>query len=89
MRPLVLALLVLAAVSMCMTVAAIVYGVVTVGVPYPEPTPAQAAEQRYHLGVCDQLMLGAGFCWLVTLGVAVGLGVRWAANRQRKQTEES
>lgn len=83
MRPLVLTLLMLVAVSVSMTVAAIVYGVVTVGVPYPEPTPAQAAEQRYHLGVCDQLMLGAGVCWLGTLGVAVGLGVRRVAIRKR------
>jgi hypothetical protein len=84
-RPLALTLLVLVVVSVSMTAAAVLYGGATVGVPYPEPTPAQAASERHHMGVFDQLMLGAGVCWLVTLGAAVGLGVRWLAKRKRTE----
>jgi len=31
----------------------LLYGVLTVGVPYPDPTPAQAAAERANLAISD------------------------------------
>ena len=87
MRPLLLTLAVLVAVSVCMTTVCMGYGVVNVNVPYQDPTPAQTAAQTYHSGVVDWLMLGAELSWLVTFGAAAGLGVRWLVNRTRTRTE--
>ena len=84
-----MALLVLVAVSVSMTVVAVGYGGVMVGVPYQDATPAQLASQQYHSGVFDWLMIGAGLMWLATVGAAIGLGVRWLATRTRPRTEES
>lgn len=88
MRPLLLTLAVLVAVSVSTTVLAVGYGGVMVGVPYQDATPAQNAEQQYHMGVFDWLLAGAGLSWLATFGVTVGLGVWWVANRKGKRTEE-
>ena len=81
MRPLLLTLVVMMAVSVCMTAFAFLYGGVMIGVPYQDATPAQNAEQQHHMGVFDWLMLGAGLMWLATLGAAVGLGVWWVVRR--------
>lgn len=87
MRPLLLTLLVLVAVSVCMTVACMGYGVVNVNVPYQDATPVQLAEQRHHSGVLDWLMLGVGLSWLVTFGAATVTAIMWVANRKRTRTE--
>lgn len=81
-------LLVLLTMSVSMTVVCMGYGVENVNVPYPDPTPAQAAAQKYHTGVLDWLMLSVGLSWLVTFGVAVGLGMRRVAERKRNRTED-
>ncbi len=88
MRPLLLTLLVLVAVSVCTSAFGVLYGGVTVGVPYQDATPAQLAEQHHHSGVFDWLMMGAGLMWLVTFGAAVGLGVWWVVTRKRTRPEE-
>ncbi len=88
MRPLLLTLGVLVAVSVCMTVVCMGYGVVNVNVPYPDPTPAQVAAQRHHIDVVDGLMIAVGVSWLLTLAAGAVYGVRWVANRKRTRKEE-
>ena len=41
--------------------AAAAYGGLLVGVPYPDPTPDQAAEEAYHLHVADGVALAGLF----------------------------
>lgn len=88
MRPLLLTLLVLVAVSVGMTAFGILYGGAMVGVPYQDATPVQFAEQQHHSGVFGWLMLGAGLSWLVTFGAATVTAIMWVANRKRTRTEE-
>jgi hypothetical protein len=87
-KSLLLTLAVLVIVSVSMTVAAFLYGGATVGVPYPEPTPAQAASQRYHFEVFDCLMLGTGMSWLITFGAAGATTMIRVVNRKRNQMED-
>jgi heme/copper-type cytochrome/quinol oxidase subunit 2 len=86
-RPLVLTLLVLLAVSISTTALCVLYGGAMIGVPYQDATPAQAAEQQYHSGLFDWLMFGAGLSWLVTVAATVTTTFIWAANRKRNRTE--
>jgi hypothetical protein len=88
-RPLLLTLAVLVAVSVCMTVACVGYCVVfpVNMVPGPEDTPMMKANGARYSDGLFWLMLGAMLAWLVTFGAAVGLGVRWLVVRTRTRTE--
>ena len=49
----------------------LVYGVLAVGVPYPDPTPAQAASERASVAISGWAMGGGMFMTLVGLiGIA-------------------
>ena len=53
------------------------YGVITVGVPYPEPTPSQAAWEKIHSGISGWLMLwGTGTLFLGLIGLMACFVVR-------------
>lgn len=41
-----------------------------IAVPYPDPTPEQAAYERYHRGISDSLFLTAGAGWFAAVAVA-------------------
>jgi len=53
--------------GMLIAFAGLAWGVINVGVPYSDPTPAQAAAERFHLSVCGW-GIGIGFAIFV-LGV--------------------
>lgn len=93
MRPLLLTLLVLVAVSVCMTV---VWGVCSAARPQvatftvvttptglaitpatPRPTPTE-----------EWTLIGAGLSWLVTFAAGVTAGIMWVAKRKRTPREE-
>jgi hypothetical protein len=40
-----------------------------IGVPYQDPTPAQAAYERYHLAISQPMFFAGGAVWLA-VGVA-------------------
>lgn len=89
MRPLLLTLLVLVAVSVSVSVAFFGHAVVTGTVlPEPDAPPAKAAYMAEQSGINGWLFLGAGLSWLVTFGVAVGVGVRWVAKRNRAEEKK-
>ena len=50
----------------------LIYGVLMVGVPYPDPTPAQAVAERSSVAISGWMMSSGGGVFLV--GVA-GMGV--------------
>ncbi len=53
-----------------------------IGVPYPDPTPEQAAYERFHLRIGQPLFLAAGAAWLVAgVAAAVCMG-RWLLRRR-------
>ncbi len=62
----------IAATGFVLTLAGFLYGVLTVGVPYPDPTPAQAAAERSNLAISDWAMAGGGIMLLA--GIA-GVGI--------------
>lgn len=74
-------LLVLVAVSVCMTVVGLCTDVKVT------PTAAEAMRRTPPNPLEGWGLIAAGVSWLVTVGVAVELGVRWAAIRKRKRTE--
>ncbi len=89
MRPLLLTLLVLFAVSVCMTFVFFGHAIVTGTVlPEPDAPPAKAAYMAEQSGIGNWLFMGVELSWLVTFGAAVGLGVRWLVKRMRTRTEE-
>lgn len=89
MRAPLLALAVLMAVSVSMTVVCAGYGAVNLGTMFPGPddTPAQQAASVYHSDVTGWLMLGTGLSWLVTVGAAATTNAIWVMNRKRDRTE--
>jgi hypothetical protein len=88
-RPLVLTLLVLVAVSVCMTVVFFGHAVVTGTVlPEPDAPPAKAASMAEQSGIGSWLYLGAEVSWLVTFAAGVTTAVLWVAKRKRTRTEE-
>ncbi len=48
-----------------------------IGIPYPDPTPEQAAYERFHQGISNPLFLAAGVAWLVAGIAAVMCAIRW------------
>lgn len=88
MRAVRLTLLALVAMSVCMTVVWFGHAVQTGCVlPEPDAPPARATYLAEQTEINGWLMLGAGLSWLVTLGAAIGLGVRRVVDRRRIQTE--
>jgi len=61
-----------------LTAVGMVHGVATgIGVPYPDPTPDQAAYERYHLGISKPLFLASGVAWLLAGACAAACAGRW------------
>ncbi len=88
MRPLLVTVLVLVAVSVCMTVVFFGHAVVTGTVlPEPDAPPAKAAYMAEQSGIGSWLFLGVELSWLVTFGAAVGLVVWWVVKRMRTRPE--
>ena len=50
------------ATGLVLTFVGLAWGTINVGVPYPDPTPAQAAAQKFHLSVSG---------WCIGIGGAV------------------
>ena len=66
---------VLITVALCLSITFVAHGVVTgVGLPYPDPTPEQAAYERFHRGVSQPLFLVAGASWLAA-GVSAAMAM--------------
>ena len=63
---------VLAGIGLAMAIAGFVYGVVAVGVPAQDPTPAQAAAERFNLALSGWAMAVGGAVMVVgIIGMAV------------------
>jgi hypothetical protein len=58
-------------VAVLMSVVSMAHFVVAIGIPYPDPTPEQAAQERHHLAISNILFVSAGGCWLLTAVVAL------------------
>ncbi len=70
----------LAVVALVLSAVFTIHGVATgLGVPYPDPTPQQAAFVRYHWGISNVLFFTTGVGWLLAGSAAVwaGLQSRW------------
>ena len=63
---------VLAGIGLAMAIAGFVYGVVAVGVPAQDPTPAQADAERFNLALSGWTMAIGG---VVMFGGIVGMAV--------------
>ena len=63
---------VLAGIGLAMAIAGFVYGVVAVGVPTQDPTPAQAAAERFNLALSGWAMTIGG---VVMVAGIVGMAV--------------
>ena len=63
---------VLAGIGLAMAIAGFVYGVVAVGVPAQDPTPAQAAAERFNLALSGWAMAVGG---VVMVAGIVGMAV--------------
>ena len=50
------------------------HGVATVGIPYPDPTPEQAAYVRYQKAISEQICLASCVAWLAA-GIAASVYV--------------
>jgi hypothetical protein len=75
-------MLALAATGLAVAIGGILYGVVTVGVPYPDPTPAQAAAERANLAIVEWAMVGGGLlllCGVVGMTIRVAGRLLWPA----------
>lgn len=60
-------LLFLLGVAVLLTSIFMAHGVATgIAVPYPDPTPAQAAYERCHLAISDRMLVSASAAWLAT-----------------------
>ena len=72
----------LSALAFVLTAAFLAHGLMTgVGVPYPDPTPEQAAYVRYHLAVNEPLFLAAGLSWLATGAGGAAWAIRWVVGK--------
>jgi heme/copper-type cytochrome/quinol oxidase subunit 2 len=68
---------VLAGIGLALAVAGFVYGVVAVGVPTQDPTPAQAAAERFNLALSGWAMAVGGFVMVAGIvGMAVAAARR-------------
>jgi heme/copper-type cytochrome/quinol oxidase subunit 2 len=68
---------VLAGIGLAMAIAGFVYGVVAVGVPTQDPTPAQAEAERFNLALSSWAMAVGG---VVMVAGIIGMAV--AATRR-------
>jgi hypothetical protein len=68
-------MIVTAVVGLFMAAGGLFYGVLTVGVPYPDPTPAQAVAERSNLAISSWMMAGGTFVLLAGVAGMVCLGV--------------
>ena len=60
------------------------HGVMTgIAVPYPDPTPEQAAHVKYHMAISETLFLVAGSAWSVAVGFVAICSARRAIRRGR------
>lgn len=62
----------------------LIYGVLFVGVPYPDPTPEQRLSERFHLAVGKSVFLGGAAIFLMGL---VAAPVVWFVTRPKPQPE--
>lgn len=68
---------VLAGIGLAMAVAGFVYGVVAVGVPAQDPTPTQAAAERFNLALSGWAMAVGGAVMVAgIIGMAVAAARR-------------
>jgi heme/copper-type cytochrome/quinol oxidase subunit 2 len=68
---------VLAGIGLAMAIAGFVYGVVAVGVPTQDPTPAQAAAERFNLALSGWAMAVGGAVMVAgIIGMAVAAARR-------------
>jgi hypothetical protein len=58
----------IAATGAALSLAGLVYGVLMVGVPYPDPTPAQDAAEKSNLAISSLMMAGGGTILMHALG---------------------
>jgi heme/copper-type cytochrome/quinol oxidase subunit 2 len=73
---------VLAGIGLAMAIAGFVYGVVAVGVPAQDPTPAQAAAERLNIALSGWAMAGGGFVMVAgIIGMAVAAARRVSGQR--------
>ena len=75
---------VLMAFALLLSAVVMAHGLMTgIAVPYPDPTPEQAAHVKYHSAVSDSLFLAAGLAWSVAVGVTAICSARRAIRRGR------
>lgn len=68
---------VIAGIGLAMAIAGFVYGVVAVGVPTQDPTPAQAAAERFNLALSGWAMAVGGAVMVAgIIGMAVAAARR-------------
>jgi heme/copper-type cytochrome/quinol oxidase subunit 2 len=73
---------VLAGIGLAMAIAGFVYGGVAVGVPAQDPTPAQAAAERFNLALSGWAMAIGGVVMVVgIIGMAVAAARRAPGQR--------
>jgi heme/copper-type cytochrome/quinol oxidase subunit 2 len=73
---------VLAGIGLAMAIAGFVYGVVAVGVPAQDPTPAQAAAERFNLALSGWAMAVGGVVMVAgIIGMAVAAARRASGRR--------
>jgi hypothetical protein len=68
----------LLALAVLLSAAFLAHGVGTgIAVPYPDPTPEQAAFERYHQRISLPLCLAAVVAWLAAGAALAACAVRW------------
>ena len=71
-------LLILMAVAVLLSAAFMAHIAATgIGVPYPDPTPTQAAYERYHLAISQPIFFAAGAAWLAVAVAAFVCVASW------------
>jgi hypothetical protein len=76
-------MIVTAAAGLFVAAGGLLYGGLTVGVPYPDPTPAQAVAERSNLAISSWMMAGGSAVLLVGI---VGIGVLGVARLSRPRS---
>jgi hypothetical protein len=81
----------LLALALLLSVAFLAHGIGTgIAVPYPEPTPEQAALEKYHHRISDRLVLSAMVAWLAASVAVVVWVTRWLlGGRGRKVFDDT
>ena len=54
-----------------------------IAVPYPDPTPEQAAHERYHRAISDPLFAVTAACWSLAGFAGLIRAGRWLLRRDR------